>query len=169
VRCGSQTGENIGDTQTSTVDWAKAHNTHSGSMTFQIEMLGWEHVRFEAVGRFEGRQRGEPGRASDPWREPRQLFHAIDPSSFRERDLDPSAEAFIVEWARMLPRHARLALLVHLERRAGQEIRPSRDASPRVIRRRRIRVSTAMRHSNVNGRTTVGRTRQGSMCEAVRR
>ena len=50
----------------------------------------------------------------------RQLFNAIDPSPFRERDLDPRAEEFIVEWARDLPRDARLALLVHLDRSAGQ-------------------------------------------------
>ena len=50
----------------------------------------------------------------------RQLFNAIDPSPFRERDLDPSAEEFIVAWARDLPRDARLALVVHLERSAGQ-------------------------------------------------
>jgi hypothetical protein len=49
----------------------------------------------------------------------RQLFNAIDPSPFRERDLDPRAEEFIVEWAGDLPRDARLALLVHLERSAG--------------------------------------------------
>ena len=50
----------------------------------------------------------------------RRLFNAIDPSPFRERDLDPRAEEFIVEWARDLPRDARLALLVHLERSAGR-------------------------------------------------
>ena len=50
----------------------------------------------------------------------RQLFNAIDPSPFRDRDLDPRAEEFIVEWARDLPRDARLALFVHLERSAGQ-------------------------------------------------
>ena len=49
----------------------------------------------------------------------RQLFDAIDPSPFRERDLDPHAEQFIVEWARDLPRDAPLALRVHLERAAG--------------------------------------------------
>ena len=49
----------------------------------------------------------------------RQLFNAIDPSPFRERDLDPRAEEFIVEWARDYSRDARLALLVHLERSAG--------------------------------------------------
>ena len=29
----------------------------------------------------------------------KQLFNAIDPSPFRERDLDPKAEEFIVDWA----------------------------------------------------------------------
>jgi hypothetical protein len=50
----------------------------------------------------------------------RQLFNAIDPSPFRERDLDPNAEQFIVDWARDLPRDVPLALLVHLERCAGR-------------------------------------------------
>jgi hypothetical protein len=49
----------------------------------------------------------------------RQLFNAIDPSPFKERDLDPRAEEFIVEWSRDLPRDAPLALVVHLERAAG--------------------------------------------------
>lgn len=49
----------------------------------------------------------------------RQLFNAIDPSPFRDRDLDPRAEEFIVEWARDLPTDAPLALLVHLERAPG--------------------------------------------------
>jgi hypothetical protein len=50
----------------------------------------------------------------------RQLFNAIDPSPFRERDLDPRAEAFIVGWARELPRDASLALRVHLEGACGR-------------------------------------------------
>jgi hypothetical protein len=49
----------------------------------------------------------------------RQLFNAIDPSPFRERDLDPGAEEFIVEWSRDHPADAPLALLVHLERAPG--------------------------------------------------
>lgn len=49
----------------------------------------------------------------------RQLFNAIDPSPFREKDLDGSAEEFIVGWARDVPRDSRLALLVHLDRPAG--------------------------------------------------
>ena len=49
----------------------------------------------------------------------RQLFNSIDPSPFRERDLDPGAEEFIVEWARELPHEANLALVVHLQRATG--------------------------------------------------
>jgi len=51
----------------------------------------------------------------------RLLFNAIDPSPFLERDLDPRAEAFIVGWARELPRDAPLAFRVHLERACGPD------------------------------------------------
>jgi hypothetical protein len=50
----------------------------------------------------------------------RQLFSAIDPSPFHERDLDPRAEEFIVGWAEDLPRNAQLSLLIHLGRKAGR-------------------------------------------------
>jgi hypothetical protein len=49
----------------------------------------------------------------------RQLFNAIDPSPFRERDFDPKAEEFIVGWSREVPAGQPLALLVHLDRGAG--------------------------------------------------
>lgn len=50
----------------------------------------------------------------------RQLFDAIDPSPFGERDLDPRAVAFIIAWARDLRRDAPLALRVHLDRPSGR-------------------------------------------------
>lgn len=50
----------------------------------------------------------------------RQLFNAIDPSPFGERDLDPNTEEFLVGWSREVPADAPLALLVHLDRPAGQ-------------------------------------------------
>ena len=50
----------------------------------------------------------------------RQLFNAIDPSPFRQRDLDPRAEEFIVDWARDLPMDKPWALVVHLDRPAGR-------------------------------------------------
>ncbi|MGH9896800.1 MAG: hypothetical protein ACREA0_33335, partial [bacterium] len=49
----------------------------------------------------------------------RRLFNAIDPSPFHDRDLDPGAEEFIVNWASEVPRTTPLGLLVHLDRPAG--------------------------------------------------
>src|ERR1700756_584706 len=49
----------------------------------------------------------------------KQLFNAIDPSPFRDKDLDPKAEEFIVGWAKDLPGNATLALVVDLDREAG--------------------------------------------------
>lgn len=43
-----------------------------------------------------------------------QLFNMLDPFPFRERDIDADAEAFIVDWARELPRDGRLVIVVHL-------------------------------------------------------
>lgn len=50
----------------------------------------------------------------------RQLFNEIDPSPFRQRDLDPGAEEFIVGWATDLPGDKPWALVVHLDRPAGR-------------------------------------------------
>src|SRR5437879_13543302 len=49
----------------------------------------------------------------------KQLFNAIDPSPFRDKDLDPKAEEFIVGWAKALPSDATLALVVDVDREAG--------------------------------------------------
>lgn len=48
----------------------------------------------------------------------KQLFNSMDPSPFKERDLDPHAEEFIVSWAREAPRGVPLALIVHVDRQA---------------------------------------------------
>jgi hypothetical protein len=76
-----------------------------------------------------------------------QLFNAIDPAPFRQRDLDPDAEEFIVSWARELHSDEPLALVVHLDRPAGLPEEPAilRDAireffSQRAqVSRRRLR------------------------------
>lgn len=48
-----------------------------------------------------------------------QLFNAMDPAPFRERDLDPNAEAFMVESVKELHHHERpLALVVYVDREA---------------------------------------------------
>jgi hypothetical protein len=43
-----------------------------------------------------------------------QLFNTLDPFPFRERDLDKDAEDFIVGWARELPRHSTLKIVIHV-------------------------------------------------------
>jgi hypothetical protein len=49
----------------------------------------------------------------------KQLFNAIDPSPFRERDLDPNAEEFITDWAKEASPSATFGLAVHLDRPVG--------------------------------------------------
>jgi hypothetical protein len=49
----------------------------------------------------------------------RQLFNAMDPAPFRERDLDPNAETYIVEWARETRPGQPMRLVVHLAREAA--------------------------------------------------
>lgn len=46
----------------------------------------------------------------------RQLFNSIDPSPFRERDLDPDCEEFIVSWAREMPPDRGLELEIRIDR-----------------------------------------------------
>lgn len=43
-----------------------------------------------------------------------QLFHSLDPSPFRERDLNESAEDFIVSWAREFSKTSKLELEIHV-------------------------------------------------------
>jgi hypothetical protein len=53
--------------------------------------------------------------------ETRQLFDSMDPAPFRERDLDPKAEAYVVDWAREAPARVPLRLVVHLGRETATE------------------------------------------------
>jgi len=48
--------------------------------------------------------------------EAKQLFLAIDAAPFRERDLDPRAEEFIVGWAQERRRDAPLGLVIRVDR-----------------------------------------------------
>jgi hypothetical protein len=43
-----------------------------------------------------------------------QLFNTLDPSPFREKDLDPGVEEFVVGWVRELPPGAPFRIVVHL-------------------------------------------------------
>lgn len=51
--------------------------------------------------------------------EMRQLFNAMDPAPFRERDLDPKAVEYILEWGRETRVGQPLGLVVHLGREAA--------------------------------------------------
>lgn len=78
----------------------------------------------------------------------RQLFNSIDPSPFRERDLDPNCEEFIVAWARELPPDRPVRVEIRIERDrpsaalladVGPAVRAhfARAASLQELRRRR--------------------------------
>lgn len=43
-----------------------------------------------------------------------QLFNSLDPSPFREKDLDAGVEEFLTSWVRELPVHAPFGIVVHL-------------------------------------------------------
>ena len=43
-----------------------------------------------------------------------QLFNSLDPSPFREKDLDAGVEEFVVGWVRELPKAAPFTIVVHL-------------------------------------------------------
>ena len=87
----------------------------------------------------------------------KQLFDAIDPSPFRERDLDPKAEEFIVGWAKDLPREAPLALVVNLDREAGlpDEAAVLRDAIHEFFRHRAETYRRRLRELLRVGRTSL--------------
>jgi len=87
----------------------------------------------------------------------RQLFNEIDPSPFHERDLDPKAAEFIVEWSRDLPATARLALVVHLERAAGppEEAAVLRDAIHEFFHQRAVGSRRQLRELFRRGRTSL--------------
>ncbi len=87
----------------------------------------------------------------------KQLFDAIDPSPFRDRDLDPKAEEFIVGWAKDLPRDATLALVVDVDREAGlpEEAALLRDAIHEFFRHRAERYRQRLRELFRVGRTSL--------------
>lgn len=87
----------------------------------------------------------------------KQLFNAIDPSPFREKDLDPKAEEFIVGWAKDLPRDVPLGLVVDLDRQAGlpDEAAVLRDAVHEFFRQRALAFRQRLRELFRVGRTSL--------------
>ena len=87
----------------------------------------------------------------------KQLFNAMDPAPFRQRDLDPDAEDFIVGWAREIPPDAPLALVVHLDRPAGLPEEPAilRDAIREFFNQRALVSRRRLRQLFRRGRTSL--------------
>jgi len=87
----------------------------------------------------------------------KQLFNAIDPSPFREKDLDPSAEEFIVGWARDLPDTSPLGLVVYLDRPAGLPEEPAmlRDAVHEFFSHKAVSAQQKLRQLFRVGRTSL--------------
>lgn len=87
----------------------------------------------------------------------KQLFNSIDPSPFRNRDLDPKAEEFIVDWAKEVPRDSTLALVIDLDRQAGlpDEAAVLRDAIHEFFRQRAQAHRRRLRELFQRGRTSL--------------
>jgi len=72
--------------------------------------------------------------------ETRRQFNSMDPAPFRERDLDPMATAYIIDWAREAPSGRPLSLTVHLGREsaAAEDSAMASEAVHEYFRRRAI-------------------------------
>jgi hypothetical protein len=68
---------------------------------------------------------GEIHRVELNLRDVNQLFNTIDPSPFREKDLDREAEEFMVSWTREFPLNEQVVLVLYLsELPAGKDFEP---------------------------------------------
>ena len=86
-----------------------------------------------------------------------QLFNAIDPSPFRERDLDPNAEEFIAGWAKEASPSASFGLAVYVDRPAGLPNEPAelREAIHEFVRHRAELSRRQLRELFRRGRTSL--------------
>lgn len=87
----------------------------------------------------------------------KQLFHSLDPTPFRERDLDPKAEEFIASWARELPLEKPLALVVHVdvELPSVDEVQVLRNAFRKYFGERAVQTRRRLRQLFRVGRTSL--------------
>ena len=114
-------------------------------MTCVVERLPPGHARRAAAGAGEGTSRQSPASLEIHVTDVQQLFNSMDPAPFRERDLDPAAEAYIVDWSRETGVGQPLRLLVRLEREPMQDAGALGDAVREYFRhqadatRRRLR------------------------------
>ena len=87
----------------------------------------------------------------------RQLFNAMDPAPFRERDIDPNAETYIVDWAQEVRAGRALGLVVHLarERAAPQAESMLRESVDDYFRRRAVATRARLRRLFRIGRVSL--------------
>lgn len=87
-----------------------------------------------------------------------QLFHSLDPSPFREKDLDAQAEEFIVDWARELGRTRPLLLTIYLTRAPAMDnpVQAVREAVRNYFRYRADQTTRQYRELLQQGRKDLG-------------
>jgi hypothetical protein len=86
-----------------------------------------------------------------------QMFNSLDPTPFRERDLDPKAEEFIAGWASELHGDMPLGLLVHVDRHAATpaEVAMLREAVSEFFKQRASVTRRRLRQLLQVGRTSL--------------
>jgi len=87
----------------------------------------------------------------------KQLFNSLDPTPFRERDLDPKAEEFIVGWATELHGEAPLCLVVHADRveASAADVTMLREAISEFFNQRALVTRRRLRQVLRVGRTSL--------------
>ena len=87
----------------------------------------------------------------------KQLFHSLDPTPFRERDLDPKAEEFIAGWARELHSDVPLGLVVHVDNAmpTAEEVKILEGAVGEYFRERAAETRRRLRQLFRLGRTSL--------------
>ena len=89
-------------------------------------------------------------------REPAQLWNSMDPSPFRERDLDPQAAAWLVEALRELREQQKVKIIVHLPELADEKTAADiRDAISNYFHYRATAARAALRELLRLGRTSL--------------
>ena len=84
------------------------------------------------------------------------LFNSLDPSPFRDKDLDAEAEAFIVSWAQEYPVEEPLLLRIHMQEAPAEDpTEMVRDAVRNYFRYRRELTKLEFRHLMKQGRTSL--------------
>ena len=99
----------------------------------------------------------EPGLIEVHVGELKQLFNSMDPTPFRERDLDPRAEEFIAGWASELHADVPLCLLVHVDREVASpaEVAVLREAVSEFFKQRAVVTRRRLRQLFQVGRTSL--------------